>query len=359
MRGRGVSADHHIDSSTTLLRIVTAAVWLSATLFSVRMSAQPAPRQGDGTDASAKKKKEAEKKEKKRWSYKVKAGLNTSLVHNKNVPGIDDGLNATIGALVESEVTYEIAPHTWGARLKIVHTRAKTPTLDPFIKTADELNLKTFYKYDLGVWDKLSLIGSVQLITALFPGNLVYADSTTLIKNNLDGSTIFVQAFPHEPYEITPAFSPTLLKQAVGVTAQPATDPVASLDLTVTMAGLEVWARGYTVDDDGDTPEIELTELQSYQQVGPQLEAVLAGKIKEKLSYSFAAELMFPVYTSVDTELSGFNLMNADITFELSVEIKKWASLSYAFSAKRNPILLDEWQILNNLVLSLTASVMD
>jgi hypothetical protein len=316
-------------------------------------------RAAETTAAGVKKKaKTTKKKDSDGWSGMLKASFNTALVHNKNVPGLDDGLNATLGVTIDSQAKYTRKKHTFLTTLKLVHTQTKTPTVKPFIKTADELNIKSLYAYDLDVWHKLSPFFALQLIAPLFPGNLVYAEDTPLIKNELDGTTRQALARANEPYEINPAFSPLTFKQILGIGAKPSEDPMASLDLKISFVGQEIWAQGYTINDDADTDEIDLDELQNYQQLGPQIEIALAGKLKKKLTYGFAAEFMFPVYTSVDTELSGFNLLNADISFKVGVEITKWASLNYQFSAKRTPLILDEWQILNNLVFSLTANVL-
>mgnify|MGYP006297028197 CR=1 FL=1 len=202
------------------------------------------------------------------------------------------------------------------------------------------------------------VFGGGQVIATLFPGHLVVAEDTNLLKLRIDGDVEEGQAVGNDPYELTPGLSPFAFKQLVGAGVTPSEDPLATLNIRLSMVAQEVWARGYTVNDDDSTEEIELQELQNYQQVGPQLNFTIEGKIKKKLSYAFNAELMFPVYTSVDTELSGFNLLNSDVQFKLGVEITKWASLDYVFTAKRQPMILDEWQILNNLVFSLTANVL-
>jgi hypothetical protein len=67
---------------------------------------------------------------------------------------------------------------------------------------------------------------------------------------------------------------------------------------------------------------------------------------------------MFPMYTSIDTDLTGFDLLNTDLSFKVGLKMSKWASLDYVFSAKRVPVMVDQWQIVNNLVLSITANIL-
>jgi len=314
---------------------------------------------GNDTKADVKKEAKAEKKEKTDgWFPKLNASLTTSMVHNKNLPGIDDGLSLTIGVLIDGELKYNKGPHRWITTLKIVHTQSKTPTLEPFFKTADELDLKSLYEHSFNKYNKLMVFGGGQIIATLFPGHVVVSEDTVLRKLRTDGTEVAGQAMANEPYEISPGLSPFSFKQLVGFGVTPSEDPFAKLNIRLSMVAQETWARGYTVDDDGDTPELELREFENFQQVGPQFNLNIEGEIKKKLKYSFSAEMMFPVYTSIDTDLSGFNLLNTDLEFKLGVEVTKWASLNYVFTAKRQPMIVDEWQILNNLVFTVTANIL-
>lgn len=314
---------------------------------------------GSDTKADVKKEAEAKKKEKTDgWFPKLKASLTTSMVHNKNLPGIDDGLSLTIGVLIDGELKYNKGPHRWITTLKIEHTQSKTPTLEPFFKTADELDFKSLYEHSFKKYNKLMVFGGGQIIATLFPGHVVVSEDTELRKLRTDSTEVAGQAMANEPYEISPGLSPFSFKQLVGFGVTPSEDPFAKLNIRLSMVAQETWARGYAVDDDEDTPELELRELQNFQQVGPQFNLTIDGEIKKKLKYSFNAEMMFPVYTSIDTDLSGFNLLNTDLEFKLGVEVNKWASFNYVFTAKRQPMILDEWQILNNLVFTVTANIL-
>ena len=69
----------------------------------------------------------------------------------------------------------------------------------------------------------------------------------------------------------------------------------------------EAWAQGYAVNDDKSTAELEIKELQNYQQLGLQLETIVGGKLAKQLVYVFRLEIMYPFVTSVDTgDLRGF-----------------------------------------------------
>jgi hypothetical protein len=240
----------------------------------------------------------------------------------------------------------------------VVHAWSKTPTVGPFIKTADELNFKTFYEYRFGKTKMLGIFGAVQIIAPMAPGDLVAAADTDLILTRADGMQLTDVARKDRRYDLTPAFAPLIFKQLAGATLRPYEATLATVDLKLSLAGQEVWADGWTINDDKTTPELELVELRDYQQFGLQFEAEIGGKIKKNLVYAFRLELMYPFVTSIDTDLSGFDLLNTEISFKVGLKLAKWASLDYVLAAKRIPLIVDQWQLVNNLVLSFTANIL-
>lgn len=309
-------------------------------------------------EVKVKKVEKPKPKPKLGWFPKLSAGLTLSMVHNHNVPGIDDGLNLSIGVVVTGELAYLYHGHEWNTKLKFLHTQSKTPSVDPFLKTADELDLKTIYQYRFKRFHRLATFGGLHMTAAVFPGHLVSSADTALTKLNVDGTTTADFTEANNRYNLTPAFSPAMFKQFAGVGIRPSADPMATLDIELSFAAQEVWARGYTVKDDAATPEMELLELRNFQQLGPQLVVALEGQLKKRLTYAFRAEFMLPTYISVESPLRGFDLLSADVSFKVGVKVANWASLDYVFSAKRFPLIIDQWQVLNNLVLSITAHVL-
>ena len=71
--------------------------------------------------------------------------------------------------------------------------------------------------------------------------------------------------------------------------------------------------------------------------------------------HTIGVELMYPFWTSIEAPVKGFDLMNLDLQFKLTVQLASWATLSYVFSAKRVPMLVDRWQISNQMALGFTA----
>jgi len=292
------------------------------------------------------------------WHHNLTLGATLAMGQSLNVPGIDDGISLTLGAVVIGSVLYKYKQHRWTSSLSLVHAWAKTPSVKPMVKSADELNIKTGYQYVFKKMESVSFVAGLQLVTSIAPGDLVLAADTGLLLNQVDGTQLSDTALRGQRYRLTDAFEPLIFKQLAGFNVRPYETLLATLDVRLSLAGWEVWASGYAVNNDAGTDELDLKELQSFQQVGIQLEAIIAGNLSKRLSYAFALELMFPMYTSVETGLSGFDLLNTDLSFQVGLKMSKWASLSYVFSAKRIPVLVDQWQIVNNLVLSFTANIL-
>ena len=292
------------------------------------------------------------------WEYRLSASLNGSLTYNHHVPGIDDGLSVTFGLALDGEVAFKWYEHRWETGLKLTSAWGKTATQKFLLKNADWAELYTRYVYRFRAWDHLfGLFAKLSLGASLFPGVLVYNEDKDLLYTLLDGTRIPDVAEKNQRLRITGAMTPLMLKQLLGASARPYDHPDAQLNLQLSFVGLEVWADGYTLDDDRSTPEKELRELQNYQQIGLQLDLTLSGELKKHLTYAFRAELMVPFVTSVSTPVKGFNLMNLDLGFKIGVKLSKWASLDYVFGAKRVPMLVSAWQLTTQLVLSIAINI--
>lgn len=338
------------------LLVPTAAQAASVKAATVRKEAVAGKDQA--VAIQVKKKKKAKKKTPEGWQGKLSLGATTSMVHTYQVTGVENGLSFSIGAVANGEARYQKGPHAFITTLAVAHAWSKTPTITPFVKTADELNLASRYEYRFRKAKSMALYGALQLVAPMAPGDLVAAQDTDLIYIERDGTQRSGIAPKDQRVRLTWAFSPLIFKQLLGATARPHKSEIVQLDVRLALAGQEVWANGYTIADDKATPALELTALRNYQQMGLQLEADLGGKIKKNLVYAFHMELMYPFVTSIHSDLSGFDLLNTVITFKLGLKIAKWASLEYVFGAKRLPLIVNQWQVTNNLVLSLVANIL-
>ena len=67
--------------------------------------------------------------------------------------------------------------------------------------------------------------------------------------------------------------------------------------------------------------------------------------------------MLYPFYSDPEAAiggeiLEGVELTNVEISGKLSVKLAAWASLDYVLSAKYLPLIIDEWQVQNGLLLN-------
>lgn len=311
-------------------------------------------------DVEKKEEKKKKKKTKDGWHPSLKVGLNFNMSQARNVVGVADGTTLALGLNLDSALIFRHGPHQWRNSLTILQTQTKVPNLKPFIKSADKLEVESFYLYALPSLKWLGFFGGLRLTTPLFSGNYVSDTDTTLELTDTEDVVTQDTAVAQKYYRLTKPFTPLLFRQFVGAIFLPLEKKWMKLDVRVGPGALETWSRsGYVVDDDEDTEEVvELTQLEDFVQIGGEIQVAAVGVIvKDTLSYTLKAGAMYPFYTSADTDIEGIDLLNVELAFNLSIKLSKWAALNYSLSALRVPMVVDKWQVTNNLMLSLTANL--
>jgi hypothetical protein len=349
---------------------------LAVTMLACLLAAPSLARAQDKTEPTyiappivTKEKKDAEKDEKDKkkkkqpkqgWIPTLKTGFNFSFNQARNVVGVADGTTIALGLLLDAGLTFRSGDHEWINALDIVQTHTKVPNIDPFIKSADKLDLESLYLYHIKNISWLGVFGGVRLTTPLFAGNFVPEEDTTVSIELTDGTVVQDTAEAQKYYRLTKPVAPLIFRQFIGAAFLPLEKDYLRLDIKVGTGAMEVWTRSSLVQDDNeDTADVlELRQLEDFVQGGVELHLAANGVIvKDVLSYTLKAGLMYPYVTSIDTDLSGIDLLNAEINFKLNIKLAKWASLNYALAMLRVPLIQPEWQITNNIMLSLTANL--
>jgi hypothetical protein len=310
-------------------------------------------------DQEGKKKDEKEEKKKQGWIPTIKAGFNFSMTQARNVIGVTDGMTVALGLQLDTGLTFRRGDHEWITSLEILQTHTKVPNIDPFVKSADELDLESIYLYHIKGIKWLGAYGGIRLTLPLFAGNLVPEEDTTVALVHTDDTVTQETAVAQEYYRLTDPGFPLIFRQFIGVAFFPVDETYLRMDVRVGTGAMEVWTgSSYIQDDDEDTADVlELRELEDFVQGGVEAHLTATGVVvKDVLSYSLKAGVMYPYVTTIDTDLTGMDLLNSEISFKLNVKLAEWASLNYSLSMVRIPLILPEWQITNNVMLSLTAS---
>ncbi len=295
------------------------------------------------------------------WTPFLVAGGNVSYASSKNVVGVPDGNTFTGGLIFDGGVDFldSTKRHEWTTRLGWALQYTNSPAVPIFVKSTDALSLQSTWLYHLPKADWFGPFADLRLTSSVFPGYYVGGADATLQRLNVDGTAGATQDVAGlDQFLITESFSPTTIRESVGVFAQPLTKEAIAIE---TRAGVGAWESfvrdGYYVADDDTTDTIEIQQMQDSVQVGAEVNVAANGALSETLSYTASAAVMQPFIYNVDTDLKGMELLNQEYAAGLSVKLTKWAALQYEFNAVRTPLVIDLWQVRNGLLLSFSANV--
>lgn len=286
------------------------------------------------------------------WHNGVKVGATGALNHVSGVVGTPEGTTTQIGLALEGLAMWRSARQEWRTTLKIVHAQTRTPVLDQFFKSADQADLVSTWLHRLMGTQWLAVYGRARASTPLLSGYLVKAEPFTTKRKDLDGNVVTTahDAGSHVP--LTGPLEPLLLGQSAGVLALPLEVTAVTLRVQVGVGAQELLAKGHAVADDAKTPEIELDPFKEAIEIGAEAEASAEGQVTSAVTWKARAAVFLPAYTSVDTKSEGLEVVTTELSASVAVKLSKWLSLDYALSAKRVPLVSDEWQLQNAVLLT-------
>ncbi len=294
------------------------------------------------------------------WEGKLSIGANISLSSASNVVGTQDGVSFALGLTIGGDLNLIRRGHEWRNRLDIAETFSKTPGLDRMIKTTDYLQFDSVYLYTFNGFPWIGPFVRFGLKTALLPGYDVRAEGYTYTTTNLDGTT-FTEA-GRSSKRLSDSLSPLQLKQSLGAYTKPLQKSWMGIEVRLGLGAQELFADDQLATTKVDTSKktVALKELQDYSQLGGEAVIAINGSIyDDKILYRLYAEALIPFYTSIEDkeDRNAGELTNVELGAGLTFKVFSWASLVYEFKAIRLPLIVDEFQIQNNLLLSFSYSV--
>ncbi|MCP4199101.1 MAG: hypothetical protein GY762_18305, partial [Proteobacteria bacterium] len=272
--------------------------------------------------------------------------------------------------------------HEWDTSIFWQLGFSKTPAIDLLLKSVDTIDFRTAYLYHIPKVPWLGPFVSFRLTAPMLPAAEAFGDETNVIRLNVgdEVNDIFdeetgVRINPDDgkvdpgvpkdtKIETTSAFSPLVLRESVGMFAIPLDKPWMKIDIRLGWGAWEVFVRDgdYLVDDtvtientveDTTTDYLVLRQMQDSIQTGPEFGVIFKGIVEEIFTYRASALFMQPVATSnVETDLDGWELLNMEFEVILGVKLWKYLSIDYIFRAYQQPLVVEDWQLQNNLLLS-------
>lgn len=291
------------------------------------------------------------------WKPGLAVSGNFNLFDARNVVGTQEGTTITVGFALDAEVEFENELHEWRNSLTAGAGVTRTPSVPQFVKTDDELDVESVYLLHLH-----PIVGPYTRVatnTTMFPGEDVEPTVVTYAIRNRDGSTTIVR---DSSLHLTDPFLPLTFREAIGVFVQPIDNERVALEFKSGVAAEQTIASGRAIVDVDETPEIEAIALHDTYVVGAEVLGDVWGFFDSTklVSYSVSVGALFPFKTSElppgdDRNLIQLTHFDADVA--LTVKLFDWASLGYKLSVLREPLLVDQWQISNTLLLNVTGAV--
>lgn len=329
---------------------ITGAVLAALSVFTGNAGAEEM-----GALVGDEKAKEVKKKD--GWEVLFTPGASLSLTDNRDVVGQPEGMSLTVGAQIKAATKYRSGDHQFRANLDINETFTRTPVLDELIKSTDIFKFEALYLYDLLDW--LGPYVRFGLDTNLLEGFAKQPDFVRWRIVALDGSESFRTA---REFRLTDGFAPLQLRESAGFFATPYAERWLNVEIRLGFGGLHLLAEDqYALNDDAATEALDVIELDSFNQAGVEGALALTGDFYEKrIVYNIGLEVLVPLVNDLragDDRNAG-ELTNVELNAGLRFKIFEWMSLDYLFRLVRVPQLIDKTQMQNNLLLTLSWSLL-
>ncbi len=310
-------------------------------------------KKGDFVDdkvAAAQQEAEADKSG---WDASLSVGASFNLIDNRNVVGQTDGSTFTAGGTLVGGLDYTSEFHNIDLNLNFNETFTQTTAIDEFVNTADLLQLDGAYYFKIPNLDWLGPFARAELRTSVFPGYDARAVDRNYNVTPNDGGEVTTETT--DRFRIRDPFAPIFLKQSIGAFARPITKDYLKLEVRLGGGARQVFADGqFAVTEAAATGPIAIKELSDFNQIGAEAAIMASGAFqKKRITYSASLQALTPFYNSVSTEERGpLDLTEVEFDGKISLKIVEWASLDYQLRVLRQPLLIDDIQVQNNLLLT-------
>lgn len=288
------------------------------------------------------------------WKLKLHLGGNTSFGHNSQVVGSVDGSSFQVGLVIESQANLKAGQHSWLNELQIHHQQTKTPAIETWQKSMDDLKFMTTYLYHLAAVPWVGPFARLKLDTVIFPTSTTKPEDYDVI-NTEDGPE--VPRYSHHSASastrLAGAFEPLTLRQSLGFFADPVKSEPANLGFKLGAGVQELIVRdGFALTKSDEVGRIEITPLHDSLEAGAEFETAFSGAMDKRLSYEVLANFLYPFLLSDDQGISGIERLNADIHGKLSFKLTDWGSVDVMAGAKRQPLVANQWQLSSGILLN-------
>ena len=225
----------------------------------------------------------------------------------------------------------------------------------------DSFDWTSTYMYEIPGIPWMGPYGRLRVMSSIFEGYTVKPEDTTVTRLEADGTVIGAPTVVkgRKNIALTDAFAPTTLRESAGLFARPYENPWFAPTFRLGAGAWQVLTRGgFTIKADDPTAGLTVQRMTDSNQAGSEAELAIVGKLAENTGYKLGSGVMYPFWSDLPQTPTGTDALNSEFSVGINVKLADWMGLDYSFKAVRYPLIVDDWQISNSLLLSITAAIL-
>jgi len=286
------------------------------------------------------------------WTRRMYLGANLGMSQSDGVPGAADQLALSSDFFLDSYVAFERSSHSFIGILEleegIILVSPADAESQPLQWSRDQLRVDAIYTYYLNKW--LGPYIAFGNLTTLFPSRVIATDDITVrrVFNNGTSRDQFVAG--SDAYQTSRPFGSVQFAEGAGINLRLLRTSTIDANFRVG-AGFRqnLFREAFVYDDLPGTEEVEYRQLENVFQEG--LEAILAARMRL---------FRFLTYTTEVEAFAGFSEFedpSASWENTLSFRIASFASLDYTLDLAHQPLITEDLQFSQNILLRLAWSI--
>ncbi len=292
-------------------------------------------------------------KDKKGWQKTLSISSSLSSGTSDNVVGQPSGQTNNFGLNLDGQFTNISDRDEWRNTLKIGESASKTPAIPKYSKVKDEIKIESLFLHSLNDYPWMGPYARVSAETAIFKGEDIRGAPTTYLLD--DGSTPTLTTL-----RLTDGFRPLTTRESVGAFFKLKDEETNKVESRLGIGALQVNADDQRVIKDvATTPQIDVDNLSSYEQVGVEGAISWKGPIDLKTTYALEAEFLSPFVADIPAadDRSKFELTNWEVKGRITSKVYDWMSVDYTAKVFKQPQLVEKTQSQTLLMVNLTYQI--
>ncbi|MBN1947683.1 MAG: hypothetical protein JW797_18605 [Bradymonadales bacterium] len=274
------------------------------------------------------------------WTHQILLGLNAGFSQTHNLVGQDDQLIVTGELFADSLVGFDDGTNFFVAILEVEEGVEGEPV--PSQVSQDRIRLELLYSHFLH--DLFGPYVRFQALGAVFPIESSAENDLTLRRRLLDGAMVDEVVAADEFYRTGGPLPSVALREGIGANLRLLNTTWATTHLRVGVGFRQSFFNDFfTVEDDPDTVELELTEVGDFTRAG--LEGMLSGDLRLTGFLTYTTEL------EVFTDFEAFDAPDLYWSNTLSLRLASFVALDYTLDLLLEREITDDLQLSQDVLL--------